>query len=124
MLWKRNIEQIAATVPTFPPAPWSVKIDDFDQHIIVGADGTPVITTRRPGNDAKAQEMWMILTTLCLIRNNCEMWFEEMLKAGISDIVLPKKKQPSAPKKPYVAPEACKFKVSEEGKITDVEILL
>ena len=95
MLWKRQLEQIANILPEISPSPWRVFCDPFGDKIDI-LDVTDNVVLAIPvdlDNMEERGRIWKILDLFCLFRNNSELWFEEMKKAKISDIVLPKKKE-------------------------------
>ena len=112
MLWKRNLEEIAQKLVDMPPAPWRLQIDpsiDEDYIQVTDANGEELFFVEN------TLEQYHLLNMICMLRNNCELWFDEMKSAGISDIVLPKKKQ--APKSKYEippAPELVTFNIREK----------
>jgi hypothetical protein len=107
MIWKRNLEEIAGKLVDMPPAPWRLHIDDY--ICVTDADGNELFFVEN------TIEQYHLLNTICMLRNNCELWFDEMKSAGISDIVLPKKKQSPKPKCVVPpTPELVTFNISEK----------
>jgi hypothetical protein len=81
-----------------PPAPWVVCTDSKNCRVVRDANGNDIIKLEpvdgevNPDNFAQSLGQWKLLEIYVLLRNNCGQWFDEMKVAGISDIVLPKKK--------------------------------
>ena len=102
MLWKRQLEQIAATLPNMPELPWRAFCETPGDKISILDAKDEVILAIPVSLDNMEERLftWKMLELYCLMRNNCELWFEEMKTAGISDIVLPKKKK--RPPTPFV----------------------
>ena len=105
MLWKRQLEEIALKLTEIPPAPWTVSTNGFNQRVVQDANGVTLISMDDGElSDPEYIRQWHFIEMYVLLRNTCELWFEEMKKAGISDIVLPKKKvQPPVPFTPVPA---------------------
>ena len=115
MLWKRSLEQIAQALHDINKAPWRVFCEGYGDHIkILDADENTVLSIPADTEDMpKRLYIWHLLELYCLLRNNSELWFDEMKKCGISDIVLPKKKpKHHIPFKPIPA-EPSEFNVNE-----------
>ena len=101
MLWKRQLEEIALKLTEIPPAPWRVSTNGFNQRVVQDANGVTLISMDGGElSDPEYIRQWHFIEMYVLLRNNCELWFDEMKKAGISDIVLPKKKK--RPPTPFV----------------------
>jgi hypothetical protein len=92
MLWKRQLEQIAAILTEMPELPWRVFCEvSGDKISILDAKGDIILAVPTSLDNMEERLFtWKMLELYCLLRNECDLWFEEMKKAGISDIVLKK----------------------------------